>query len=62
MKLTDEKPKETVPFYKQRNRAKTPHAEAVKCMERGWSWNGRKYACRDDWEAAVLGYDGIFTI
>lgn len=32
---------------------KTPHAEAVRLMELGWRWNGRKYANREAWHNAM---------
>ncbi len=31
----------------------TPHAEAVRLMERGWHWKGRKYAGREAWHEAM---------
>jgi len=35
------------------NQFVTPHAEAVRLMEQGWRWNGRKYANREAWHAAM---------
>lgn len=48
-----------VPFYLQPDRARTPHAAAMECAAKGWTWDGKKYATRDDWEAAILGYKGV---
>lgn len=45
-----------------RSRAHTAHADAVRCAERGWTWMGKKYACRDDWESDVLRYHGAMTM
>lgn len=53
---------ETVPFYKQPQRNRTPSAAAREYAAKGWTWNGKKYSCRDEWEAEVLGYKGPFTL
>lgn len=45
-----------VPYYKRPDRKKTDHQAAINYMRAGWTWKGVKYACRHDWEAAVLKY------
>lgn len=38
------------------------HAVGVEYASKGWTWQGKKYECRKDWEASVLGYHGQFKI
>lgn len=61
MKSSAEKRAQSVPFMQQQDRPRTDHKVAMECMERGWTWEGKKFECRKDWEAAVLGYHGAFT-
>lgn len=42
-----------IPFYRLKNRPKTPHTTAVECATKGWMWNGRKLTNREAWTNAV---------
>ena len=61
MKKSANTPKQ-VPYYLRPDRNRTDPAVAAAYRDKGWSWNGKRYECRDDWEAAVLGYHGDFKL
>lgn len=43
----------TIPFFRLKNRPKTPSWAALECASKGWIWNGRKLTNREAWTNAV---------